>query len=35
LDKEARAQAVNYGSRDLQEGIAALKEKRKPIFTGE
>lgn len=32
LDAEAAAQAVNYGSEDLQEGLAAVRERRSPSF---
>lgn len=34
LDREAAAQAVNYGTEDLQEGLAAGRERRAPRFTG-
>lgn len=34
LDREAHEQAVSYGSKDLGEGLAAVREKRKPHFTG-
>ncbi|MDX1622290.1 MAG: enoyl-CoA hydratase-related protein [Nitriliruptorales bacterium] len=35
LDLEAAFQAVNYGTRDLVEGLAAGRERRAPEFTGE
>lgn len=35
LDLEARYQAVNYGTQDLVEGLAAGRERRSPRFTGE
>lgn len=35
LDREAHEQAISYGSKDLQEGLRAIKEKRKPVFRGE
>ncbi|WP_052668139.1 enoyl-CoA hydratase/isomerase family protein [Nitriliruptor alkaliphilus] len=34
LDREAAAQAVNYGSQDLVEGLAAGRERRAPDFPG-
>lgn len=34
LDREAAAQAVNYGTEDLAEGLAAGRERRAPRFTG-
>lgn len=34
LDREAAAQAVNYGTEDLVEGLAAGRERRPPNFTG-
>lgn len=34
LDREAAAQAVNYGTEDLREGLAAGRERRAPRFTG-
>jgi enoyl-CoA hydratase len=34
LDREAAAQAVNYGSADLVEGLAAGRERRAPDFPG-
>jgi len=34
LDEEARAQAVDFGTEDLKEAIAAFIEKRKPGFSG-
>ena len=35
LDLEARQQALDYESPDLQEGIAAVRERRDPAFRGE
>ncbi|MDX1659313.1 MAG: enoyl-CoA hydratase-related protein [Nitriliruptorales bacterium] len=35
LDLEASFQAVNYGTQDLVEGLAAGRERRDPEFTGE
>lgn len=35
LAREARAQAVNYATDDLREGLAAGRERRAPNFTGE
>jgi hypothetical protein len=32
LAREADAQAVSYGMADYAEGLAAIKEKRKPVF---
>ncbi|XP_023326237.1 3-hydroxybutyryl-CoA dehydratase-like protein, mitochondrial [Eurytemora carolleeae] len=32
--REATAQAECYPSQDLKEGVTALQEKRKPVFTG-
>ena len=32
LDFEAGQQALNYETRDLAEGVAAVREKRKPEF---
>ena len=34
LEVEATAQAVDYGTKDLAEGVAAAKERRAPKFTG-
>lgn len=34
LGREARCQAVNYGSDDLVEGLAAGRERRAPTFRG-
>ena len=34
LDTEASEQALNYESRDLLEGIAAVRERRSPRFSG-
>jgi enoyl-CoA hydratase len=34
LDVEAAAQAENYRSADLDEGLAAARERRTPRFTG-
>jgi enoyl-CoA hydratase len=34
LDLEAANQAVNYGTDDLREGLAAGRERRAPDFTG-
>jgi enoyl-CoA hydratase len=34
LEREASAQAVNYGSDDLVEGLAAGRERRPPVFPG-
>lgn len=34
LDREAYEQAVSYGSADLDEGLRAAAERRKPVFTG-
>lgn len=34
LRHEARAQAVNYATNDLREGLAAGRERRPPEFTG-
>ena len=35
LQWEAIAQPVTMATKDLQEGLAAQREKRKPTFTGE
>lgn len=34
LDLEAAMQAVNYGTADLVEGLAAVRDRRDPEFTG-
>jgi enoyl-CoA hydratase len=34
LDQEAREQALGYESADLLEGLAAVRERRQPRFTG-
>jgi len=34
LEGEARCQAVDYGTEDLAEGIAAVRAKRAPVFRG-
>ena len=34
LEREAAAQALSYGSRDLQEGLDAARSRRRPIFPG-
>lgn len=34
LDREAAAQAVNYGTEDFVEGLTAGRERRAPRFTG-
>ncbi len=34
LELEARCQALNFGSSDTAEAMAAFKEKRDPIYTG-
>ena len=34
LEGEARCQAVDYGTEDLVEGIAAIRDKRAPLFQG-
>lgn len=34
LDREAAAQAVNYGTDDLMEGLTAGRDRRPPKFTG-
>jgi len=34
LDREATCQAVSYGTDDLVEGLAAVRERRTPRFTG-
>jgi len=33
LEREALCQSINYGSAEFTEGVAALKEKRPPVFT--
>jgi enoyl-CoA hydratase len=35
LDAEAAYQATNYATRDVAEGLAAIRERRDPEFTGE
>ena len=35
LDLEAAMQATNYGSDDLSEGLAAVRARRAPTFTGD
>jgi enoyl-CoA hydratase len=35
LQYEALAQPVTFATRDLAEGLAAAKERRRPQFTGE
>ncbi len=35
LRREATAQAADYGTPDLLEGVRAVRERRKPRFTGE
>lgn len=34
LDVEAAAQAISYGSEDLEEGLAAARARRPPVFDG-
>lgn len=34
IEREAEAQAEDFASADLREGIAAIRDKRKPRFTG-
>ena len=35
LRREADVQASVYGSEDLKEGVMALKDRRRPAFSGE
>ena len=34
LEEESRSQAVNFGTADTMEALAAFKEKRDPQFKG-
>ncbi len=35
LQWEAMAQPITLATADLQEGLRAVREKRRPVFTGE
>jgi 2-(1,2-epoxy-1,2-dihydrophenyl)acetyl-CoA isomerase len=34
LDREATCQAIDYGTEDMKEAIAAFGERRAPVFRG-